>query len=334
MRHLLFTCSFALFANGASCLAQAPTPLTPQISKSVSLSGEQTTVNLILRRSETPHTLSGDYSVGKGQTLILEAGANIRCDSGSSLSINKDARLLCVGTAAEPIIFFGKKELPNFWQGLLISESKEASLRQVHVFDAETGVTVKSCDFSAEECVFAFCGQGLTAINHDKKTELKECCLSYNLGDGAMMHYCNVEFKYCSFTHNEKLGVRCNYYASPILRNCLIRWNSEGGIHLNLYENTGSAHGCIFLDNTDRLAKKAREEGRFEVKNTSGSELDFTGNYWGKKLASNKNETNLIYIWDSLDNPECGKVNIAKALDSEPESCGATRAKTRNKKIK
>ena len=57
-----------------------------------------------------------------GGTLTIEAGATIKGQNGSALTITKDAKLVAAGTAAKPIVFTSNRSpaTPGDWGGLVM----------------------------------------------------------------------------------------------------------------------------------------------------------------------------------------------------------------------
>jgi len=67
------------------------------------------------------YTLKG-YVFVTGGTLTIQAGTVIKGDSGSALTITKDAKINAVGTAAEPIVFTSSAATPvsGDWGGVVL----------------------------------------------------------------------------------------------------------------------------------------------------------------------------------------------------------------------
>ena len=60
------------------------------------------------------YNLQGQVYVSPGATLTIKAGTVIASNSGGSLAITRDGRLVCNGTATEPVIFTSKNDF-NTW---------------------------------------------------------------------------------------------------------------------------------------------------------------------------------------------------------------------------
>jgi len=56
------------------------------------------------------YNLQGSRYVTNGATLTIQAGTIIASDSGGSLAVTRDARLSCIGTATQPVIFTSKAD--------------------------------------------------------------------------------------------------------------------------------------------------------------------------------------------------------------------------------
>ncbi len=63
------------------------------------------------------YNLQGQVYVLPGATLTIEAGTVIASDSGGSLAITRNARLVCRGTQVEPIIFTSKADVATWTAG-------------------------------------------------------------------------------------------------------------------------------------------------------------------------------------------------------------------------
>ncbi len=64
--------------------------------------------------SNNVYNLQGARYVTNGATLTIQAGTIIASDTGGSIAVTRDARLSCVGTAQNPIIFTSKVDY-NTW---------------------------------------------------------------------------------------------------------------------------------------------------------------------------------------------------------------------------
>lgn len=63
------------------------------------------------------YNLSGSRYVLPGATLTIEAGTVIASEVGGSLAITRDARLVCVGSATEPVIFTSQADYATWTAG-------------------------------------------------------------------------------------------------------------------------------------------------------------------------------------------------------------------------
>lgn len=70
------------------------------VSSDISISTTWTSGNV--------YNLQGSRYVTNGATLTIEAGTIIASDNGGSLAVTRDARLSCIGTATQPVIFTSK----------------------------------------------------------------------------------------------------------------------------------------------------------------------------------------------------------------------------------
>ena len=64
--------------------------------------------------SNNRYNLQGQIYVRPGATLTIQKGTVVASDLGGSLAVTRDARLICQGTAAQPVIFTSKADF-NTW---------------------------------------------------------------------------------------------------------------------------------------------------------------------------------------------------------------------------
>ncbi|MBA3455634.1 MAG: hypothetical protein H0T42_21245, partial [Deltaproteobacteria bacterium] len=69
----------------------------------------------------TIYVLKG-YVFVTGGTLTIEAGTTVKGDNGSALTVTKDAKIVAIGTAAEPIVFTSAQTTPTSgdWGGVVV----------------------------------------------------------------------------------------------------------------------------------------------------------------------------------------------------------------------
>ena len=63
------------------------------------------------------YNLQGQVYVLPGATLTIQAGTVIASDAGGALAVTRDARLVCDGTADEPVIFTSKQDVATWTNG-------------------------------------------------------------------------------------------------------------------------------------------------------------------------------------------------------------------------
>lgn len=64
--------------------------------------------------SNNTYNLQGQIYVRPGATLTIQKGTVVASNAGGSLAVTRDARLVCQGTAAQPVIFTSKNDF-NTW---------------------------------------------------------------------------------------------------------------------------------------------------------------------------------------------------------------------------
>jgi len=111
-------------AGGSSSAFTAAIPITVGVA-AATLSGNITASRTL--KKDTLYTLSGYVKVQNGATLTIEAGTRIIGDTvalGSSLWILRGAKIVAIGTAAEPIVFTSARAVgnrkPGDWGGIII----------------------------------------------------------------------------------------------------------------------------------------------------------------------------------------------------------------------
>ena len=97
------------------------------------------------KKLNAPYLIRDEFSFGAyGGTLIIDPGVEIVFGEGSGLTVDGNAVLKAIGTAAAPIIFRGLVEQPGHWDGLTIWdspwESNELSYVQIRHSGSTDGV--------------------------------------------------------------------------------------------------------------------------------------------------------------------------------------------------
>ena len=63
------------------------------------------------------YNLQGQRYILPGATLTIQAGTVVASDVGGSLAVTRDARIDCVGTKLEPVIFTSKQDVATWTAG-------------------------------------------------------------------------------------------------------------------------------------------------------------------------------------------------------------------------
>ncbi len=103
------TSNLALALVGSSLIAVSASAVEVLVSTDIATSTTWTKVNT--------YNLQGARYILPGATLTIEAGTVIASDVGGSLAVTRDARLVCAGTADEPIIWTSKQDLATWTAG-------------------------------------------------------------------------------------------------------------------------------------------------------------------------------------------------------------------------
>ena len=69
---------------------------------------------------------------GKDKKLFIEPGVTLKFTENAGLSI-RQAALVAQGTADEPIVMTGQREMPGFWKGIVVRQSDRPDNRLEHV---------------------------------------------------------------------------------------------------------------------------------------------------------------------------------------------------------
>lgn len=97
---------YSVAALGALTLVSAASAAEVLVSGDITTSQTWTSNNV--------YNLQGQVYVLPGATLTIQAGTVIASDTGGSLAITRDAKLLCIGTQENPVIFTSKADR-NTW---------------------------------------------------------------------------------------------------------------------------------------------------------------------------------------------------------------------------
>lgn len=119
MKNLLFSLAFvaAIFTGCSSDDDETSIPTIPVTGEiSSNFTENKTFVN-------GTYTLKGMIQIPAGVTVTFEAGSKITCDNATGengLIVLNGGKLICNGTAADPIVFSEKSKVPGSWAGIIM----------------------------------------------------------------------------------------------------------------------------------------------------------------------------------------------------------------------
>jgi hypothetical protein len=156
------------------------------------------TVNTTWTSTGGPYILYGDVRVNNGATLTIQAGTVVRGDktSGGTLTIERGARIIAVGTSTSPIVFTSGQpagaRAPKDWGGIRImgkAPSNQVGLQSAGGYRpcvtapvyGDT-LTTGTCNYSSGVLSYVrieFAGRHYQASADPEVGGLSLCCVGY-----------------------------------------------------------------------------------------------------------------------------------------------------------
>lgn len=234
----LFSLSFF-----ASCLLLAATSARAQVTT--------------WRAADNPHIVHGTYTVPAGQTLVLEAGAQVQIDADSTLAV--EGQLLGNGTAANHVTITGAV---NYSSALDVRGTLDLKFTDVKVKTVpdDNGVLLfADCAFSGNGTVFN--GQVLQEANSRAPyLQLDRCAFQ---GDGTnqsaslYVAYCTVVIRNTSFANGAFCSVSPGYLfvdhvTSSGSTQFGINFGSDSDLFVDNVSVTGASNAGLLLSGDTR----------------------------------------------------------------------------------
>jgi len=218
-----------------------------------------------------PYIIGGDLTVDDGDTLTLEAGAQLKFERDTSLTVN--GSLKATGTLSHPIYF------TSFQDDKIGGDTNQDG----------NSTTPQPGDWKY-----------LRFYNADVGTLLSYCHIRYAQNAVNMKNSgANVAFSNSRFQFSEDSGVYIDS-SSPTFRGCVFSQNQTDGLTLKEYysaqPNLGTAdeHGNNIFN----------ENGRYALGNETSKTISAVGNYWGTTVEATIQER----IYDKRDDNSLGEV--------------------------
>ncbi len=313
---LIHFCVFSLYSNPQemSDIAQESSPIIPvnnaRVNTGQFVHGQ---VKGIWTKAKSPYIVDGDCTVSFMDSLVIEAGVQVRFQSGFGIRVK--GRLRTKGTKQDSVIFTSDKAnaSPGDWQGIDFSMSfsnLKSQLNYSVVEFADIGITVftnvivKNSSIRHNRNGIASRGPG---------SSIDSCYIISNEENGViydeMLYYPNYisSIKNSYIGSNGKNGITTSAFAQPLeveIRKCYIVQNTMNGIYCYGENNHTSANYCTLYNN-----------GKFDWYNNSSDSLDGQYNDWGEPTTTEMNEVNypgnITKIYDGLDQPGLGLIKYA-----------------------
>lgn len=262
------------------------------------------------------HQLRGQYSVSKGQKLVIAAGAQITAERDASISISGGS-LAIEGTEESPVVFSGTSTTAGSWGGLKFNDASSVDITHARISGADIGITLTACAkaFVTSTSVTR-CNVGML-LQSGTKVTVDDCLIANNRGSGIRDNLSNPIIVRTTIANNREWGYFCEYYGSPRFDECVIAGNKLGGIQGAIYDAYSEAHNSIIDGN-----------GKLDVVHRGTKDWDYSGCWWGeentKRLIAGGESVNLRSIQDQLDDPKVARVRIEGFLKEKPAKVGSS----------
>jgi hypothetical protein len=231
---------------------------------SLDIMGTQSAEMVVLGESEKPHTLSGDYVIGPGQTLVLEAGSIVRMKPEARIVVQAKGSLIVRGKAADGE-WVQLQPFPNkpSHGGIRIEADGAATIHGIYIVGASTAISkTGGGDVTVEDSVLRQCGtdgQGAKsepapAINFlaTGNVIMRNCLIEDSVTNAFALSSTAPILESCTIKGSGRHGVAGGYYAKPKMTLCLFDGNNEYGIFLD--DRSGChASFCSFAGKNKRF---------------------------------------------------------------------------------
>ena len=205
--------------------------------------------------SETQPVLLNNIIIPQGGRLIVGGGTVLKLTGGSN-KIQVDGELVIEGTSGSPVIITSDKDdavggdsngdgtgstpKPGDWQGIVVNATGIASLNNVEIKYATTGIYLAgtwnagdpAANVKLSNVIVAGCSQyGIYTWIHYADILAENCLIVNNGGDGVFYHgESRGVFRNCTIAGNGN-GIRHENITDLTLENCIVAYNDNGLVH-------------------------------------------------------------------------------------------------------
>ena len=238
-----------------------------QIPVGVEISGELSGVLV-----DTTYLIIGDIWVSRGDSLTIEAGAELIFNDGVQFDI--DGYLHAAGTETDSIKFINRPDLT--WGGINFNDSSDDSSRLEYclitggyasgswpncngggILCNYSSPAISNCTISGNSAEYY--GGGISCYINSNPV-ISNCTISGNSADynggGISCYDSSPIISNCNISGNSTDcvggGIYCRFYSSPTIENCTISRNSSGGKGggISCYYSSPTISNCTISGNS------------------------------------------------------------------------------------
>ena len=299
-------------------------------------------VSGIWTTSESPYIIVGDIIVQNYDTLIIQAGVELRFMPNASLHVDYYGFLEALGNVSDSIYFTTVADSPNpseYWGGInTMSTGGRLNLSYSVLTFAKLGIRsyTDSYLFGSQfsNCLISECGSyssSYSALDLEDSANVIDCQIvnnpnhglrfessgivtgtniSNNGGNGIYIYSSNSIMFEDTCINNGNYGIY-SYYSKSLLDGVIVTGNSSYGIYVNSAsyypERIPTINNCDIYDNDIST--------NYDLYNAGELNLNAKFNWWGDSVTAEMNlggnPKNISSIYDIYDNSSYGEVNYS-----------------------
>ncbi|MCF8454946.1 MAG: right-handed parallel beta-helix repeat-containing protein [Bacteroidales bacterium] len=189
------------------------------------------------------YTVSGNITVPNGDTLIINAGSEIRFLGNYNIYVY--GYLLVDGAEGDSVLFtsapYNQVWATGQWQGIDFYDASDntSAVNYAIIRYAVDGIYIDEANTSVNHCKIYYCSDkgiqlnGSTVYNEINNTEIFWCY------DGIYSYYARPTITYMNSHHNSNHGLYWDYYSYGSISNSAFSNNSSRGMYIYRYSSPG-----------------------------------------------------------------------------------------------
>ncbi len=166
----------------------------------------------LLTPDKNPYTVQTGLSIGKGSTLYIAPGVELRFTPGAGITVDGGS-LMIYGQPAQPVRFApaDTNAEPGAWMGIALNSAKRAVLKNVHITKASTGLSIVDSAPALSGGVISKSSQAALLLGDNAKPVVSCTVITDNEGQGGLVIEgvgVTPQFVNCVFNNNTPFQVQ------------------------------------------------------------------------------------------------------------------------------